>query len=620
MKTITTLLILLFSSAIAMSNSPNISYTLGMSKPSTHLFEVGIVFDGLDANEKSLDVSLPNWRSGRYVILDLASGVVEFDALDGANKKLSWAKTDKSTWRIAKNGATTVRVLYKVFANEFNLRTRGLNDERAFVDGAAVFMYAEKYRWQPLTLAVGPFGNWHVTTGLDSLRGEQNKFTAPHYDYLADCPLEIGDQKDFSFTVLGKEHVLSIAGNGNFELSKLIKDITKIVEVQAKFWVHDSSTIRRVERGELPYERYVFMLALSPSGSGGTEHINSCVLGASPFIFKNPEAYGNFLGLVSHEFFHTWNVKRLRPAAIDKYDWSKENYTHELWIAEGATSYYDDLLLVRAGFMTESQYLEKMSSAIGMDRARPGNSRQSLSECSFDAWIKYWKNTKHAANFESDYYSRGAAVSFVLDITIRHRTNNKRSLDDVMREMYKRFPLGKGGYTNADFQRVCEEVSGGSLQQIFDDYVDGAKPLLWKETLAYAGLELKEKNLDRKPWLGMMTNDEGEKTKVARVLAGSPAYEAGVDVDDEIIALDGYRVRTSSLNSRITDMKDGDTVKLTLFRDERLREVEIALRLPDVTPMKLVRADKPTSLQKSILTSWLRHSWLGIPSDKRQKK
>jgi predicted metalloprotease with PDZ domain len=190
-------------------------------------------------------------------------------------------------------------------------------------------------------------------------------------------------------------------------------------------------------------------------------------------------------------------------------------------------------------------------------------------------------------------------------MTIRNATENTRSLDDVMREMFKCFPLGKGGYTNVDFAKVCEEMARKNLQQFFADFVHGAKPIPWKEILAYAGLEQREKDPKRKPWLGTMTNDEGEKTKVVRVLAGSPAYEAGVDVDDEIVALDGYRVRTSSLNARIADMKDGDVVKLTVYREEKLREFTITLRLPDVFPSKLVRVDKPSALQHAMYSSWL---------------
>ncbi len=586
--------IFLFSQTMA--NSTTISYTLGMSKPQTHLLEVEMKLDSLDTNEKTLEVAMPNWRTGRYLILDFAGGIVEFNVVDGAGKPLLWKKTDKSTWRIETNNSPAVRVQYKVFANEFNLRTRGLNDEHAFVDGSAVFMYADKYRWQPVTLTVIPFGNWHVTTGLDSVAGKRNEFTAQHYEHLADCPMEIGNQKDFNFTVMGKDHVLSMAGEGNYDAAVLISDITKIVEENTKFW------------GGLPYERYVFMFSLSPSAGGGTEHINSAAMGAKPFIFKSPETYPGFRSLVSHEFFHTWNVKRLRPAALNTFDWTKESYTKELWIAEGTTSYYSGLMLLRAGFSTAQQYTDNIASAVESDRGRPGNLRQSLSDCSFDAWIKFWKSGKQSFNFDTDYYGRGSSVSLILDLTIRHTTNNKHSLDDVMREMYRQFPLGKGGYTIADFRNVSEQIAGSSLQQLFDDYVDGSKPLPWEEALSYAGLILSEKSPEKKIWLGATTNDVGEKTIVNRVVAGSPAYEAGLDPDDEIVALDGYKVRTRDLISRISDLKEGTRVRLTVFRDDRLREFDVVLRTNENVPMKVTKVEKPSALQKAIYSSWLASS------------
>ncbi len=603
MKILAVLFVLTLASTCVRATAPIISYSLSMSKPSTHLFEVEMSLDGLNEKDSTVEVSLPNWRTGRYLILDFASGVVQFRALDGGDKELQWNKLDKSTWRIQTRRAATIHVQYKVFANEFNLRTRGLNDERAFVDGTSVFMYADKYRWQPVTLTVQPFGDWHVTTGLDSVAGQPNKFSAPNYEYLVDCPLEIGNQKDFPFRVLGKDHVLSIAGAGNYDANVLIRDITKIVEENAKFW------------GGLPYERFVFMMALSATGGGATEHINSTAMGARPLIFKNSETYPGVRSLVSHEFFHTWNVKRLRPAAINTYDWSKEAYSRELWIAEGTTSYYSGLMLLRAGFVSPSQYTDNLSSAIAADRGRPGNMQQSLSECSFDAWIKFWKGTKSAFNFETEYYGRGSSVSLILDLTIRQKTKNKHSLDDVMRLMYKRFPLGKGGYTISDFQRACEELAGVELRQFFDDYVNGTKPLPWEEALSYAGLELEPKSPDRKPWLGVTTEDAGEKTIVRRVVAGSPAYEAGVDADDEIIALNGYKVRTHDLNTRIGEMDDSTSVRLTVFRDNRLRQFEIVILPQQNISVKVVKRKKPSSLQNAIYGSWL-----AAPSEQKEKK
>lgn len=596
MKLTRIVLLTLTSAMTAMAGSPSVSYMLGMSRPSTHLLEVEVTFDGLPSGDSMLTLALPVWRTGRYVVLDPAGGVVSFDAFDGSNKPLRWKKTDKRTWMVETSGAPKVVARYEVFADEFAQRTRGLNDERAFVDGTTVFMYSENYRWHPLTLTVRPYGSWHVTTGLDAVPGKPNTFTAPNYDHLADCPLEIGTQKDFVFTIDGKEHVLSITGEGNYDSTKLIADISTIVKKQAEFW------------GGLPYERYVFFLALSPRGSGGTEHINSCVMGARPFIFKDPAAYGKFLGLVSHEFFHTWNVKRLRPAGLQTYDWSKENYVEELWVAEGTTSYYDDLLLVRAGMMTKEEYLSKLAEAINTDRERPGNLRKSLAESSFDAWIGYWKSTRHAVNFDTDYYARGAAVSFILDMAIREATRNQRSLDDVLRTMYARFPLGKGGYTNADLEAVCAEVGGKSFQEFFASYVYGAKQLPWAQALATVGLQLESASPEKKPWLGLTAVDEGGRTRITRVVAGSPAYEAGLDVDDEILALNGYKVRSTDLAARISEMQEGEKAKLTVFRDDKLREFEVIVRLPATPSVRVVKMEKPTALQKATYESWLSSS------------
>ncbi len=598
MKLVTLPVSLLILSTMTSAQQPFVEYKLGMSKPHTHLLEVEVAFENLPSNDKELDLILPVWRSGRYVLFDFAGGVQEFSAVDGTNKPLDWTKVDKSTWRIQKQGATAVTARYKVYANEFNQRTRGLNDEHAFVDPMSAFMYVEKYRRLPLTLTVVPYGSWHITTGLDAIKGERPKFTAPNYDYFLDCPLEVGNQKDFEFEVEGKKHVLMIYGSGNYDFDAMIRDISKLVTANKEFW------------GRLPYERYVFMLHVTPSAGGGTEHINSTIMGSKPFIFKNPDAYRGFLGLVSHEYFHTWNVKQLRPSGIHPYDPTRENYLKELWIAEGTTDYYGSLLLVRYGFKPAQKYLdEEIAGAAYRDRLRPGNKIQSLSECSFDAWIKFWRNTEQSFNSETDYYVKGSDVSLLLDLEIRQRTKNKHSLDEVMKAMFERFRLGEKGYTVDDFQKVAEEFSGGSLKQFFDDYVHGTKPLEWEKYLGYAGLELTPKDTVMKPWLGLLTSDVAEKTRVIRVVAGSPAYEAGLDVNDEVLAIDGVRARTADLQGRVSEMKAGDRMKLTVFRDERLREFEVTLRNQEIASYKITKTKNPSGLQKAIYEGWLKQNW-----------
>lgn len=582
--------LLFITMTIMVHAQPVIHYTLGMPKPSTHLLEVQIRAGALKS--KTLDLHMPAWRTGRYFIFDFSGGVQEFSAFGDDGKQLAWKKTDKDTWRIERGSTSTVTVRYKVYANEFNQRTRELNSDHAFVDPAAVFMYVDELKNMPVELSILPYGTWHVTTGLDVVAGKQFTYSAPSFEYFADCPIEIGNQYDVEFVVDDKMHIISIYGEGNWNADTLIRDFTKIILANKKFW------------GDLPYTKYLFLIHCQPNAGGGTEHINSTVMGAKPFIFSNPAAYNGFLGLVSHEFFHTWNVKQLRPKAFAPYDLSKESYSEELWISEGTTSYYDDLLLVRTGHRQAIEYLDLIAQMVSSDRARPGNSIQPLREASFDAWIKYWKRLQNSYKAESDYYAKGSHVSLLLDLEIRHRSKNAHSLDDVMRTMYKRFPLPKG-FSNADFIKVCEEFAGNSMAKFFEHYLYGTAPLEWESILAHAGLEISVKDSMKKITLGITAHDAGDKIKITGVMPNSSAEKSGIEINDEIIALNGFRVRTAELNERISYLPAGDTVVLTLFRNDKIKEISVPLEYSGNAVYTVKKMAAPSDLQKSIYESWL---------------
>lgn len=587
------ILVLSILPAETFGQQPKILYRLGMSKPSTHLFEVEILLKELPPRQ-SLDFLLPVWRPGMYMILDFASGVQDFNAINGDDKPLKWEKVEKSRWHVETNGAPEVRVRYRVYADEFYQRTRGLNDEHGFVDGTSVFMYLEEYRNVPLALEVHPYADWHVTTGLE---GGGKRFSAPSYDYFIDCPLEIGTQKDFTFEVDGVPHVLSIAGEGNWTSDTLVRDIAKIIKGQKDFW------------GEFPYGKYVFLVQCLSNAGGATEHINSTIIQTRPFIFKNKEYYRGFLGTVSHEYFHTWNVKQLRPKGMHPYDFARENYTKELWVAEGTTSYYDGLIMERIGFTKADKYIEGFGDIVQYDRQRPGNAVQPVSEASFDAWVKASRGTEQSYNVESDIYGKGANVSCLLDLQIRKLSSNAHSLDDVMRGMYKRFTLAGQGYTLKDLQSVSEEFAGASLQKFFDDYVFGAQPLLWEESLLAAGIEITPKDSVKKPWAGVGMNDMGERTRIRSVVAGSPAEEAGAEVGDEVLAMNGYRVRAADFSERMSEMKAGDVFTLTVFRNDKLRDIHIRAGVAPVPAYTASKVKDPTPGQKAIFESWLNTKW-----------
>lgn len=602
------LLLLIITMGLACMNAPltasppTIHYRLGMPQPHTHLFEVEMTVAPIAKDDLFLDFIMPAWRPGRYVIFDFAGGVQEFSAHagEGTDAPLPWRKIDKATWRVETKGQPAVTVRYKVYANEFRERTRGLNDQHGFVSGTAVFMYVEKFRRLPLTLQIEPFGNWHVTTGLDRVSGKPNRFQAPHYDYFIDCPLEIGTQQDFSFEVQGRKHVLSLFGEGNWDKDRLIDRLRQVVEASFKFW------------GDLPYEHYTFLVHSAPGMGGGTEHLNSTIMGINPFNFRNESGYDRFTGLALHEFFHTWNVKQLRPAGIHPFDFTKENYSPSLWISEGMTDYYTTILLRREGLRSIASLLTELARMIENDRRRPGRRLQSLEESSFDSWIKFWRNHEDSQNREVSYYDKGGDVSLILDLEIRQRTQNRGSLDQVIRRMYQAFPLSGPGFTPADFQRVVEEVGESSFEDFFAQYVRGTAEIDFAAFLRYAGLEVQEIPANPpKPWLGIAVAEREGRTLITSVIAGSPAYAAGLNTGDELVALNDYRIRAEQLLDRLADCKAGEEIRLTVFRHEKLRQFQVKLAASEVPEVIVRHSSNPTDLQKQIYTDWLGTAWPG---------
>lgn len=580
-----------------MAQNIKISYTLAMPEPSTHFFEVEIAFENLRKSDKFLELQLPVWRPGRYFIFDFASGIQEFSAKYGSGKPLKWKKTNKSTWQVEKKDHPKLKVRYKVFANDFANRTRGLDGQHGFVNGTAVFMFSPVYRNAPLKLKVIPFGSWHVTTGLDNVKNDSLKFIAPNYDYLADCPLEIGLQKDIDFSVDGKKHTISFFGEAGYDKERLIADFTAIIKKNYEFW------------GSVPYEKYVFIVHSTPSSGGGTEHINSTVVGIRPDAFNSEAGYESFLRLISHEFFHTWNVKQLKPKGITPYNFIKENYLSELWIAEGGTSYYDGLMLVRTGQMKVSAFFGEITRGAEDERRRPGNRIQSLAESSFDAWVKFWRRNPNAYNSESDYYAKGSYVSLILDLEIRNSSKNEYSLDDVFKTMYERFPLDKKGYDNDDFRKVSEKFAGVKLVKFFNDYVTGTKPINWEKYLGYAGLLLKSDEEVITPVVGLVSSKKGDKVIIDDVLTSSSSQRAGLLSGDEIIAYNGLRLNYEEMESRIKQLSSGDTVKFTIFRTDKLLEFNLKMEELRLANYSLEKVNEPTALQKAIYEKWLETKW-----------
>ena len=575
-----------------------VEYRLGMPEPWTHLFHVEVTLAPLGDRIDSVDLVLPVWRAGRYRIFDFAGGVVSFEAVNADGVPVPWVKVDKTTWRISTGGARDgITARYRVYANEFDLRTRGLNDEHAFVDGKAVFMYAPAYRSLPVRLTIEPYPDWHITTAHHHDPGAETTFSAADYDRLVDDPFEIGTQRDVAFEVDGVPHLLSFSRAVRCDMEQLVVDVKRIVRMNRAFW------------GDLPYDRYVFIFHVAPGLGGGTEHMHSSVMGVAPRPFGVLDPCSSLLGLISHEFFHTWNVKRLRPKGMDPYDWTGESYFRELWIAEGATSYMHNLLRVREGLTPVEGHFRGLAAAATEERSRPGNRVQSLTESSFDTWIKASRGREQAVNFETNYYARGAQVCLIMDLELRRLSANASTFGDLLRLLYCRFPIGSGGYTVEDVEEAAVELGGEEMRGFFDRYVHGTDALPWEGALSSAGLVLVPRDSVPRPWLGLETRLEGARLLVREVFSGSPAYRAGVNVGDELIAIDGHKIGRETLRRVAEGATLGTTVELALFRGDLLRRIPVTFDQSAPQEYVVRRTEHPTAAQQEMFEAWLGVPW-----------
>ncbi|WP_322823079.1 M61 family metallopeptidase [Chloroflexus sp.] len=580
-----------------------ITYTIAMPTPHSHLFHVQIEIERNETGE--IHLSLPAWTPGSYMIREFARHVQEFQAVDAQGVQLLWRKIRKDCWLVEAGAASRVIVTYKVYAFDLTVRTSHLDGSHGYFNGANVFMYIHGHTQEPLTLHVDPPTGWQVTTGLTALppdpaRPQRASFQATDYDELIDCPVECGTHRLLTFTVDDVPHTIAIWGHGNENEERLLADTKRIVEVQ------------RAMFGSLPYRDYTFIVHLTDGKGGGLEHRNSATNMVDRWTFG--EHYERYLGLTSHELFHAWNVKRLRPAPLGPFDYQNENYTRLLWLMEGATSYYDDLLLVRAGLISEERYLQKLAEKIVQLQSQPGRRLQSLEQSSFDAWIKLYRPDENSINSSISYYLKGALVCWMFDMAIRAQTNNARSFDDVMRYLYQRYPITGPGIPEDGAVLAAIEAIGGTdngLRSLYERYVVGVEELDYAAALAVVGLEprwqYRRPRPDGQPpaWLGVNWKKQGERTIVATVCSDGPAYEAGVYADDELVALDGWRVNEERLQQRLLERRPGDVVRLTLFRGDALIEVPVTLAVAPYDMLSLVNVAAPTAAQLHARSAWL---------------
>jgi predicted metalloprotease with PDZ domain len=568
------------------------AFTVSMERPNTHYYHVVFRCEGLKGERQ--DFKLPVWTPGFYQIMNYSRNVLNFRAEDGAGNPLAWEKTTKNTWRVKSAKSASVTVSYDVYAFTRFVAESYLDDSMGFISPSGVFMHIAGQIQHPVTVAVMPGQNWsRVSTGLDSIEGKPNSFFAPDFDVLYDCPILLGNQEILTFEVRGIPHVFAVDNLGTFDRERFVADHKRMVEAAAAII------------GKIPYRHYAF-LVIGPGG-GGLEHANSTALTLNPSSLNEPAGYKRWLRFVTHEFFHLYNVKRIRPIALGPFDYDKENYTCMLWVSEGFTSYYEDLILRRAGLITRDDVLEAARSNIANYENIPGHRFQSAAESSFDTWLHSFGRGDNAANTTISYYDKGAALGMFLDFKIRTETKNKKSLDDVMRTLYREYyEEKKRGFTDSEFRAVCERIAGCPLAEIFDVYVSTAKDIDYPRYLAYAGLDIEvEPHESDGVYFGASTREQDGDLIISSVEWDSPAMQAGLSAQDEIIALDGVRISARTMSEILRQKKPADAIRVLISRGNNIREVEVVLAKRQERSFSIRPIVNPTPLQSEILRGWL---------------
>lgn len=572
----------------------NITYKLASAEPHTHYFEVEMRVK--DFKKEQVDFRLPTWTPGSYLIREYARHVEGVSVSNSKGKALDFEKTNKNTWSVQSNKAKEIVFKYRVYAYELTVRTSFVDISHGYINPASVFMYVEGLQDKEATLEIKPFKDWKViSTSLKPTDKNVWTLKIPNYTIFVDSPIEMGNHKVYTFKASGILHKVAVYGEGNYDEKNFTKDLAKIVE-------YATAVV-----GEHPKGDYTFIVHNVANGGGGLEHLHSTSLIFNRFGYGSEHGYRSWLGLVAHEYFHLWNVKRIRPEALGPFNYNEENYTHSLWVAEGITSYYDDLLLMRSGFMTKDQY---MSYAIGNIRGhegKTGKSVQSVADASFDAWIKFYRSNENSSNTTVSYYGTGAVYATLLDLQIIHSTKGEKSLDDLMSYLYKEFYQKKQkGYSDAEFQAAAEKIAGVKLDGFFKDYIFGTKTIDYDKYYGYAGIKV-IKVANETLSLGVSTRDKGGKLVISRVNRDTPAYKYGLNVNDEILAINAYRIANSKgLSNAISRAKKGDKLAITIVRDGKLQVLEVVMQATEGKfDFSFQISDNMTKAQKIVYDKWL---------------
>ena len=598
----------------------NIQYTVKLSNPHAHVFKVTLKIES--PNKDGQTLSLPAWIPGSYMIRDFAKNILNVKAFS-KNKVLNVEKSDKSTWQIEATNSS-IEIEYEVYAWDLSVRSAHFDMTHAFFNGTSLFLMPHGFEKDACNVTIikpadSKYANWKVATSLqkkDTDASGYGSYKSTDYDDLIDHPVEIGTHSEFDFSVENTIHKMAFTGIHRADSQRLIQDLTKICQTHCTMF------------GELPdLNEYLFMTMVTGDGYGGLEHRSSTSLMCSRDdlpLSTEPvepnEKYRNFLGLCSHEYFHTWNIKRIKPDVFMPYNLTTESYTRQLWAFEGITSYYDELALVRCGVISLDSYLELLGQTVTRVLRGKGRFNQSVAESSFEAWTKFYKQDESAPNTIVSYYAKGALLALCLDLTIRTNSNHEKSLDDVMRYLWINYGKKSIGLPEGKIESIVSEVTEINLSGFFEKYLYGTEDLPLKELLSDVGITFNlrpttsvddkggkavSSKINSPVSLGARLAENPSGAKITQVFSNESAEIAGLSAGDIIIAINNLKVSKSNINKMVESYSIDDELLIHAFRRDELKEFTLKLTPAELTTCYLQTDDKSNENRIKNQNKWL---------------
>jgi predicted metalloprotease with PDZ domain len=576
-----------------------IATKISLKKLNQHLVKVEMRFTSPYDNPI---LEMPSWTPGSYLIREYSRHVQRFNTTDNAFSIISSKKISKNNWQLKCPTNTILIISYEIYAFDLTVRTSYLDNRKCLLNPAGICMYildaskSNNSKSWPIKLTFEIPEKWELFT---SLKSEGSEYFAGHFDELVDSPIAIAHEdviSKYQYTYTQSNQlipntVVFIGDKSNEDIEKFSNDIQKLQDNSVKMF------------GQLPYDRYLWLIFITEKGRGGLEHKYSNTSIITRYSFKDPKQYAKVLSLEAHEHFHTYNIKRIRPKQLGPFDYEKEVYTKLLWVAEGLTSFYDNIILPRSNLVSVEEYWDIFSEDLERYYQIPGRHVISLEESSFDTWIKLYRPNENSVNSLISYYLKGGIVGFMLDLEIRNQSNWKNSLDSFYQFMYEKYKEeSEMGFEEDDLRNLIESATNTSLDDFWNKYISGTDEIDLAQYLALIGMKLEFSSKDEVPYTGI--NFNGKSTLVKSILRDSPAESAGIYAFDEIIAINGYKINNSTFNKILNNFQVNDIVDIQLFRDGKLLTVQLSIKESLKNKIKISMSDAITQQEKQYLDSF----------------